>query len=703
MKLKVNIFYIILICIMISGSISGFALNLFINDQLDSESLGYVSESDLILIQIIQLQQKSYITPNKIFQNDSGQVTSNLKILQNDAFDNVVNTVCSNTGDLNTAFYNYKIGIHPIIFISSLMTSVSSDWKPSTVAEVELVGCVTSSTSVRGSCTYVDSDNNYSNVNQNVRKKTINIRESLTAAIVKTQTLSGNTPACPSTLAVGINNLYGNNPSPGLIVNTSSSVVDLSYELTDSDSDGLPDAWEDYMGLNKSFNDANLDLDSDGIPNIYEYNVDLNVKFNDANLDKDNDGLTNLLEFTLGSSVNNNDSDGDSIDDLYEYQMGLNIVSDDSNEDKDGDGIPNLWEYQNGLKANENDASLDKDEDGLTNYQEYTINSNPNKSDTDSDGLPDKLEFETGLDININDAQLDKDGDGLPNLWEYQMGLNLNDAADALTDLDGDSLSNILEFNINSNILSKDTDSDGMTDDYEFFNNLNLNLDDSRLDSDNDFVSNIDEFNAGSSASDILSVPIFSFSIIHMLIGIGLISLSYIGFKKKTRIQEFRKKPKKLTNHKRTPVIQTINHKRTSGVQTMNKTIVTDVFTKKIRLKDLDPQDVKLMTQYQIFDIDIAKKIKKQGYPSYLHYLKDNETGDKVEKTNKIANTNTLSNIKTREADSKSSEGQQSQSLTQPKSEAKKSIIQTTGLCPNCNSRVFYKLDTCPKCNTIFR
>lgn len=30
-------------------------------------------------------------------------------------------------------------------------------------------------------------------------------------------------------------------------------------------------------------------------------------------------------------------------------------------------------------------------------------------------------------------------------------------------------------------------------------------------------------------------------------------------------------------------------------------------------------------------------------------------------------------------------------------------VTQTTGLCPNCNRRVFYKLDTCPKCNTKFR
>ena len=33
----------------------------------------------------------------------------------------------------------------------------------------------------------------------------------------------------------------------------------------------------------------------------------------------------------------------------------------------------------------------------------------------------------------------------------------------------------------------------------------------------------------------------------------------------------------------------------------------------------------------------------------------------------------------------------------------KKSDLQSTGLCPNCNQRVFYKLDTCPKCNTAIQ
>ena len=79
-----------------------------------------------------------------------------------------------------------------------------------------------------------------------------------------------------------------------------------------------------------------------------------------------------------------------------------------------------------------------------------------------------------------------------------------------------------------------------------------------------------------------------------------------------------------------------------------------------------------------------------------------------------VTNTSTSSNAgpnKSEEAESTVTEASQSTVSVQqpehkepePKPELAKSATQQTGLCPNCNRRVFYKLDTCPNCQTKIR
>ena len=75
---------------------------------------------------------------------------------------------------------------------------------------------------------------------------------------------------------------------------TTSIVVTAS---PDSDSDGIPDMWEDREGTNKSVNDATTDLDLDALPNIQEFYQGTMPGNKDTDGDKSPDGL----EITLGT------------------------------------------------------------------------------------------------------------------------------------------------------------------------------------------------------------------------------------------------------------------------------------------------------------------------------------------------------------------------------------------------------------------
>lgn len=120
----------------------------------------------------------------------------------------------------------------------------------------------------------------------------------------------------------------------------------------DTDSDGVPDAMEEWLGLDSSKDDT------------------------------DGDGLSDYDEiYITGTDPANPDSDGDGID--------------DGNADADGDGVSNLQEIQDGTDP----TSADTDGDGLNDADEAKVyGTNPVKYDTDDDGLSDGDEILLGLD-----------------------------------------------------------------------------------------------------------------------------------------------------------------------------------------------------------------------------------------------------------------------------------------------------------------
>jgi hypothetical protein len=182
----------------------------------------------------------------------------------------------------------------------------------------------------------------------------------------------------------------------GHVIADAMTWVPVAADPTDSNANGLPDAWElHFLG--------SLD--------------------NQADADPDNDMLTNLQEYQIGTDPASNDTDGDGMLDGPEVAAGLDPFT--------------------------NDASLDPDADGLTNAAELAAGTSPFLADSDHDGMSDSFELAHGLNPLVDDAAGDLDNDGLSNLAEFQAGTLPNNP-----DTDGDQMSDGFEVAYGFNPLS---------------------------------------------------------------------------------------------------------------------------------------------------------------------------------------------------------------------------------------------------------
>lgn len=101
----------------------------------------------------------------------------------------------------------------------------------------------------------------------------------------------------------------------------------------DTDKDKYADGVEIKAGYDPT-STGRLDFDKDGLPDIWEEEVGLDRSSNDYSLDPDNDSLPNHLEFAHGTDPKKADTDGDSYSDYSEIKNGYD-------PSKPGDSRPN--------------------------------------------------------------------------------------------------------------------------------------------------------------------------------------------------------------------------------------------------------------------------------------------------------------------------------------------------------------------------
>jgi hypothetical protein len=200
-----------------------------------------------------------------------------------------------------------------------------------------------------------------------------------------------------------------------------------------------------------------LDDDNDGVTDSSDafpldatesLDTDSDGTGNNADADDDNDGVADSDDAFPLDSAESSDSDGDGLGD------NADAFPNDSSEtvDSDSDGVGDNAD----VFPNDPTESADTDLDGVGDNADVFPNDASETLDSDSDGTGDNA------DAFPDNAMysLDNDSDGMPNEWETRYGLDPNDASDAASDQDNDGVTALDEF-LAGTIPSGSIDLDG--------------------------------------------------------------------------------------------------------------------------------------------------------------------------------------------------------------------------------------------------
>lgn len=278
------------------------------------------------------------------------------------------------------------------------------------------------------------------------------------------------------------------------------AVLALVEVFIDTDSDGMPDAWEIANGTDPDVNDAALDNDAVGGP----------------------DDLTNLEEYQNQTDPNDSDTDDDGLSDGTEVKAlhASGFDSDPRSADGDDDGASDLAEHTGSLNTQFGNAPTDplvadSDGDGMDDGYELTCNAPGTALDPNDDGSTDPEQAPSG----------DRDEDLLTNIEEYDPLLGLNNLSPRtradLADTDGDDYDDKVEDNTGfwfsefftgTDPTNPDTDGDGLQDGDENPNtgtagSAPYNSSPTNADSDGDSFGDFYEVSNGTDPANASSTP----------------------------------------------------------------------------------------------------------------------------------------------------------------------------------------------------
>ncbi|MEY4487521.1 MAG: hypothetical protein RIQ79_29 [Verrucomicrobiota bacterium] len=216
-----------------------------------------------------------------------------------------------------------------------------------------------------------------------------------------------------------------------------------AFSIADTDADGLPDAWE-ILYFGNLAQTASADPDNDGATNAAEYAAGSNPSVQASTpTDTDADGLPDAWEiqyFTNLAQTPTGDTDNDRNTNLAEYLAGTNPALNTSWPDADADSLNDGWEiFYFGSITAFNDLA-DPDNDGADNYTEQFAGTDPTNGDRDFDGLLDTWEVTYFTTTAAQTGSGDPDGDGFTNLQEQTAQSNPTVAASVPGDINGDGL-----------------------------------------------------------------------------------------------------------------------------------------------------------------------------------------------------------------------------------------------------------------------